>query len=348
MVCLLIAVALIDATSTVAQKRTPRVESGARRDESVTPELVPLPASMPTPTDNPSTPQKVALGRQLFFDPKLSGDNRISCASCHLPQRAFADGQPRAIGMGGKMLTRNTPTVIDAGFQSSLFWDGRVRTLEEQALAPIRSADEMNQDLADLEHELGNVTAYVRQFRTVFGTNVTRDGVARALAAYQRTLRSGNSPFDRFLSGDKTALSDEARRGLELFRGEAGCVRCHHGPVLSDGKFYRLGVSFQDVGRQAVTGDRLDRYRFRTPSLRNVALTAPYMHDGSQRTLDDVIMFYFRGVPTSTPDGLPLDIKPLLSQSFSDMAAIVEFLRALTGQSSDVVKQPGGMLGMAE
>ena len=206
----------------------------------------------------------------------------------------------------------------------------------------------MNQDLADLEHELGNVTAYVRQFRTVFGTNVTRDGVARALAAYQRTLRSGNSPFDRFLSGDKTALSDEARRGLELFRGEAGCVRCHHGPVLSDGKFYRLGVSFQDVGRQAVTGDRLDRYRFRTPSLRNVALTAPYMHDGSQRTLDDVIMFYFRGVPTSTPDGLPLDIKPLLSQSFSDMAAIVEFLRALTGQSSDVVKQPGGMLGMAE
>lgn len=319
-----------DAAGRKKQKPSEPGETDASR-----PRLSRLPVQSPTPSDNPSTARKVALGRQLFFDPRLSGDNRMSCASCHAPRQAFADGKSQAVGAGDKVLARNTPTVIDVGFHTSLFWDGRARTLEEQALLPIQSHDEMNQDLGELERELGELADYERQFREIFGTDVSHEGIAQALAAFQRTLRSGDSPLDRFLAGDKTALSSAARRGMELFLGEAGCVRCHHGPVLSDGKFYRLGVSFLDLGREAVTGKPADRYRFRTPSLRNVAFTAPYMHDGSLQTLDDVVMFYFRGVPAKTPEGDALDIEPLLAQSFSEMAAIVEFLRALSGRIPD-------------
>jgi cytochrome c peroxidase len=172
-------------------------------------------------------------------------------------------------------------------------------------------------------------------FGSVFGTGVTRRGVAKALAAFQRTLVTGPSPFDRYLAGQKTALSEEARRGMDLFFGSAGCVRCHKGPLLSDGKFYRLGVS-SDPGRGAVTGRREDRYRLRTPSLRNVARIGPYMHNGSLQTLEDVVTFYYRGVPASGPDGLPLDVEPLAGNSFSEIADVVAFLEALTGEAPRV------------
>ena len=295
------------------------------------PRLERLPSSVLAPADNPTTEAKVSLGRRLFFDARLSGSNRLSCGTCHQPRLAFTDRRARAVGANNRELARNTPTVINSAFYATLFWDGRVRSLEQQALAPIKSADEMDQDLDELERELGEDADYVIAFRKVFDSGITRRGIARALAAYQRTLVSGPSAFDRFLDGDEAALSLEALRGRELFVGEAGCIRCHHGPLLSDGKFYRLGVSFRDVGRQKVTQQPADRYKFRTPSLRNVALTPPYMHDGSLRTLDDVVMFYFREVPASTPSGQRLDIEPLQEQSFSDMAALVEFLRSLSG-----------------
>ena len=223
------------------------------------------------------------------------------------------------------------------GFFESLFWDGRAGSLEEQALAPIESVVEMNQDLDELESELGEIPGYVTEFKNVFDTTPQRDGIAKALAAFQRTLVTAPSPMDRYLAGDKHAVSKDAIRGLELFQGEAGCVQCHHGLLLSDGKFYRLGAANSDVGREKITGKKEDRYRFRTPSLRNVAETGPYMHDGSKERLDDVVTFYFRGIPESGVDGLAPDTAALSGQSYSDITMIVAFLQSLSGDVPKVV-----------
>ena len=293
--------------------------------------LVPLPKVVPAPKDNPTTPEKAALGKQLFFDPRLSGDNTMSCATCHLPEKAYGDGVRLGKGHQGKTLARNTQSCLNVGFFQTFFWDGRAGTLEEQALGPIQNPEEMNQDLDQLEKELSAIPGYVRAFEKVFGTRPNRAGIAKALAAYQRTLVTGPSPFDRFLQGDEKALSDEAKQGLEVFRGEAGCTQCHHGPLLADGKFYRIGTAHQDLGRAKVTGKPEDRYRYRTPSLRNIAETGPYMHNGSLKTLDDVVTFYYREIPVRGPDGLKLDTEALSGQSFSEIPSIVAFLESLTG-----------------
>jgi cytochrome c peroxidase len=317
-----------------------QADLSAARSQETGNKLMPLtiPHTAPAPPDNPTTAEKVELGKQLFFDPRLSGGNTRSCASCHVPEKAFTDGLPKAKGAGGKQLSRNTLGLLNAGFYTSYFWDGRARSLEEQALFPIQSPEEMDQDLDELEKELNALPGYVAQFRSVFGTPVTMQSVAGALAAFERTLVSRNSPFDRYLAGDKNALSDEARHGWELFKGDAGCIRCHSGPNFSDGKFYRLGTTFTDRGRGAITGDKRAVYAFRTPGLRDVARTAPYMHDGSVETLTRVVEFYYRGAPTVTPDGLPLDIEPLLGQSYSEISAIVAFLESLTGEPQLVSK----------
>lgn len=295
-----------------------------------------LPHIAPAPINNSTTSAKVELGRQLFFDPRLSGDNAMSCATCHVPEKAFGDGLARSKGANGKELARNTPTVLNVGFHSTFFWDGRAASLEEQALGPIQSPDEMDQDVDSLVQELAAVPGYAGAFENVFGRPVSEQGIARALAAFQRTLVTRNSPFDRYVAGDKNALSRRAKEGWELFKGEADCVRCHNGPLLSDGRFYRLGVGRGDKGRGVITGERQDLYRFRTPSLRDVGQTGPYMHDGSLATLHDVVQFYFRGVPSRGPDDLELDIEPLLGQSFSDIDAIVEFLKSLSGEPPKV------------
>ena len=294
--------------------------------------LAPLPAEVPAPKNNPTTPAKVELGRQLFFDVRLSGNNRISCGSCHMPGRAFTDGQALSAGADGTPLRRNTRSCLNAGFAARLLADGRAASLEEQALLPIQSPAEMNQPLDELEKELAQVPGYVTQFKAVFGKNPNRQNLARALAAFQRTLVTGPSPFDRFLAGEKDALSADSLAGYDLFRGEAGCIACHNGPLLSDGKFYRLGVSFRDEGRARVTGKKEDRYRILTPTLRNVAQTGPYMHNGSIKTLDDVVMFYYRGVPRLGRDGLAPEIETLQDRSFSEIPLLVAFLEALTGE----------------
>jgi mono/diheme cytochrome c family protein len=231
----------------------------------------PLPESAASPADNPTTAEKAALGKVLFFDRRLSGDNTRSCASCHLPEKAFTDGLPRALGAGGKQLTRNTPTLVNVGFYADYFWDGRTRSLEQQALVPIQSAEEMNQNLDLLETELNSIPGYARLFRAAFGMPATKDAVAKALAAFERTLVSRTSAFDRYLAGDKNAISGEAQRGWDLFKGDAGCIRCHSGSTFSDGRFYRLGTAFTDKGRGAITGDKRTFYAFRTPGLRDVA-----------------------------------------------------------------------------
>ena len=292
--------------------------------------LVPLPDKTPQPPDNPTTTAKVALGKNLFFDRRLSGNNRMSCASCHVPSKGFTDGQAFSIGVKGHKLTRNTPTILNLGFQKELFWDGRAKSLEEQALMPIEAPDEMNQPIEKLVLELKSIGEYRESFSRSFDDGINAVNVAKALAAYERSLVSKTSAFDKYLNGDKNALSASAMRGLELFEGDAGCVRCHNGPLLSDGKFYRLGVGRGDVGRAAITGKREDAYRFRTPSLREVSRTAPYMHDGSKKTLYQVVEYYYRGVPIRGPEGLELDIGALSDRSFTEIDDLVAFLRTLT------------------
>jgi cytochrome c peroxidase len=306
--------------------------SAAAQDSGAKPRrLSALPSAVPAPKDNPSTPEKIALGKQLFFDKRLSGDNSTSCATCHLSDKALADGLAVAQGRSGRKLDRNTPTLWNAAFLPALTWDGRAASLEEQALIPIQAADEMNQNVDDLETEVSAIPGYAAQFERVFQTKVTRDGIAKSLAAFERTLVAGPSPFDRYLAGDKKALSDQAKRGLELFTGDAGCVRCHNGPMLTDGKFYRLGVESNDEGRAAATKDKQDRGKFRTPSLRNVSATGPYMHNGSLATLDNVVEFYYRGVPTGNA-GAALDVEPLSGRSFTEVGDIVAFLESLAGE----------------
>ena len=309
----------------------------ARPAAAQQPGFAALPVAAPEPEDNRTTPAKVQLGKQLFFDPRLSGNNEMSCATCHLPEKALTDERPRAIGAGGKELARNTPTLWNIGLQTSFFWDGRAASLEEQALIPIQSPDEMAQNLDELVAELAAVPGYAAQFEAVFERPVNVADIARAIAAFQRTLLTPNSPFDRYVAGDKSALSAEAKQGMDVFQRD-GCIRCHNGPLLSDGKFYRLSAG-GDPGRGQVTGDPLERYKFRTPSLRNIAETKPYMHDGSARTLFDAVAFYFRHTPPSGPDALPVDIEPLLGQSYSEIDAVVEFLRSLTGEMP-LVEQP--------
>jgi cytochrome c peroxidase len=305
---------------------------GDEAGSSHEPTLHALPSFVPAPNGNPTTPARVELGKQLFFDVRLSGDNKMSCATCHLPNKAFGDGLARSQGNDGRPLARNTPTLLNVGFHSTFFWDGRAASLEDQALGPIQSPEEMNQDLDGLVKELAGLPSYTRLFEEAFGRRINKQDLAKALAAFERTLVTRDSPFDRYLAGEQTALSPRAKQGLELFKGEAGCIRCHHGPLLSDGKYYRLGVGGKDRGRGDVTKQPEDLYKFRTPSLRDVAATGPYMHDGSLISLFDVVQFYYRGVPSRGPDGLDLDIEPLLGQSYAEIGAIVEFLKSLSGE----------------
>ena len=318
-ICVLLCLCFSDAVILAQQKAG---EDVAR--------LAPLPGKTPQPPDNPTTTAKVALGKNLFFDPRLSGNNRVSCATCHVPNKAFADGQAFSIGVKGQKLARNTPSILNLGFQKELFWDGRAKSLEEQALMPVKSPQEMNQPIEELILELKTIGEYRESFTRAFEDGINAVNVAKALAAYERSLISKPSPYDDYLNGDKKALSVSALRGLELFEGDAGCVRCHNGPLLSDGKFYRLGVGRGDVGRAVITGKREDAYRFRTPSLREVSRTAPYMHDGSKKTLYQVVEYYYRGVPTRGPEGLELDIEPLSDRSFTEIDDLVAFLRTLT------------------
>lgn len=309
------------------------VSSGLHAEELAddeTASVSPLPDKVSQPPDNLNTPEKIALGKALFVDPRLSGNNRISCASCHVAKMAFADGQMFSKGVGGQVLSRNTPSLLNVGFQKELFWDGRAKSLEEQALMPVESPQEMNQPIDELIKELKEVPTYQQSFSRAFDDGINAENVAKALAAYERSLVSKPSPFDKYLNGDKEAVSVSARRGLELFEGDAGCVRCHNGPLLSDGKYYRLGVGRGDIGRAAVTGKREDRYRFRTPSLREVSRTAPYMHDGSKKTLNEVVEYYYRGIPTRGPEGMVLDVESLSDRSFTEIDDLVAFLKTLS------------------
>jgi cytochrome c peroxidase len=325
--------------------------------------------AMLVPEDNPMTEAKVALGRDLYFDKRLSIDNTVSCATCHDPKSAFAEPKQFAEGVGGKRGARNSPTVFNAMFNVEQFWDGRAATLEEQAKGPIINPLEMAMTSHDLVIErLKKDAAYVKRFQEVFGGPPTIGDVAKAIASFERTLVSADSPFDRFQAADAGAMSEQAKRGFELFKGKGRCITCHEfnasSPFFTDFKYHNIGVGmkatanfeglarkvqqmaqegklsaesidtlsltegFSELGRFIVTRQPKDLGAFKTPTLRNVELTAPYMHDGSQKTLREVIDFYNKGgEPNPNLDG-GMRALELTDQEINDL---IEFLNALTG-----------------
>lgn len=257
------------------------------------------------PAENPFTEGKAELGKTLFFDPRLSGSGQIACASCHDPDLAWADGRTVSFGHERLELRRNAPTVQNTAFQDVLFWDGRAVSLEAQAVAVIQNPEEMHSD-EKVVARLEQVPEYREAFAAAFGSEgVTLERAAQALATFQRTLVGGRSRFDDFLKGEHDALTDEALSGLDLFRTRGRCLNCHHGPNLTDGQFHDLGLSYygrkyEDLGRYRVTSAAEDVGRFRTPGLRNIAATGPYMHNGLF-DLDGVLRMYNAGMATLRP-----------------------------------------------
>jgi len=290
------------------------------------------------PEDNPITAEKVALGWQLFYDPRLSSDDTISCASCHLPDAGFADPRPGSVGVGGAVGGRNAPTVINAMFSEALFWDGRAGSLEEQAVGPIMNSIEMANTLDAMEARLAEIPGYRQQFQEVFGAEqITADLVGKAIATFERMVVSANSPWDRSLAtGDESLVSDAARRGNVLFNDKAGCAQCHvvtNVDSVATDLYQNTGVGMNkedpDLGRYAHSGAEEDRGAFKVPALRNVTETAPYMHDGSLATLEDVMVYYEKGGEPN--EWLDEKMKPLelTDQERQDLLA---FLEALTGE----------------
>ncbi len=306
------------------------------RDGTLSPSnLLPLglDAYMPIPEDNPLTPEKVGLGRKLFYERLLSRDKSIACATCHDPRRAFTDARPVSVGVFGRTGTRRVPGLINRGYGAAFFWDGRATSLEEQVLQPIQNPNELGMTLGEVLLRLKHSRPYRKQFASAFRRDPNVEDMARTLASYVRTILSGDSPLDRYLNGESQALSDMARRGLEIFRGKGNCTACHVGPNFSDERFHNTGVAWRDgrlldPGRFAVTGKESERGAFKTPTLREVARTAPYMHDGNMTTLADVIEFYNRG-GNANPN-LDAEIHPL-HLTADEKQALVAFLKSLSG-----------------
>src|SRR5262245_56089312 len=324
------------------------------------------------PTDNPMTEAKVALGRELFFDKRLSADGSLSCSTCHDPRFGFTDGKAVPEGIHGRKGTRSAPTLLNAVFNAGQFWDGRVESLEEQATHPLVNPDEMGNSSTDaVVARLAAVPEYSVKFQQVFGGPLTTGRVSKAIAAFERTLVSGDSPFDRYVAGNRDALSASARRGMLLVNGKARCSVCHtfagvfavnqSFPIFTDQMYHNTGLAVNEpgfdslarkgavlakrgagkaeldqlaaepgagaLGRFLVTGNVMDIGAFKTPSLRDVDLTAPYFHDGSAKTLDEVVKFYVKGGGTNPYRDWQLEPIRLSDQERADL---VEFLKSLT------------------
>jgi cytochrome c peroxidase len=321
------------------------------------------------PPENPVTPEKVALGRRLYFDTRLSADGSVSCATCHDPAKGFSDGRKVAIGIGGKSGARNSPTVLNSVFNEFQFWDGRANGLEDQAKGPMVNPLEMGMASHEVvSAAVAKVPEYRAEFQKLFGREPDIDVIVQAIASFERTVVSGNSKVDRFLAGDKGALSEAGQRGWVLWNGKARCNTCHalgeSTPTLTDNKFHNIGVAaknrdfaslarraadvkdpaelafhpeFTELGRFVVTRQPKDIGAFKTPGLRDIALTAPYMHDGSEATLMDVVNFYDRGgEPNPYLDGGVVPLK-LTEQEKQDL---VVFMESLTGEGPGSPTRP--------
>lgn len=292
---------------------------------------------VPVPADNPMTAAKVELGKRLYFDASLSKDGTISCATCHDPKKAWAEELPTSKGIHGQLGERNAPTVINTAYLKVQFWDGRAADLEEQALGPIENPLEMGHAMVDVVGHLQKDPEYIRQFKDVFGTGVTKEGVAKAIAAFERTVLSGNSPYDKYTKkNDDKALNEAQKRGIEVFEGKGMCSTCHAPPVFSNSQYYNAGVGAgsdkPDEGRKKVTGKDSDLGKFRVPALREVAKTAPYFHNGSGKTLKGAVTLMAKG-GIDNPN-LSATMKAIREAGLSDQDIddLVAFLEALSGE----------------
>lgn len=277
--------------------------------------------------------KKVALGKKLYFDKALSADNSISCASCHRPEAGYADPDQFSKGVGGKLGGRQAPTVLNLAVGNTYFWDGRAKTLEEQALGPIANPVEMNLPIEEAIKRLSANDDYVKHFKDAFNEAPTAPRVADAIAAFERQVYSHQSPFDKWVAGDEKAMTPDAKQGFVLFVGKANCAKCHLGPNFTDNKFHNLGIGMDkpnaDMGRFAISKKPGEKGAFKTPGLREIVATAPYFHDGSSKTLEDVMDVYDKG---GTPNGW---LSPLVSElklSAVEKKQLVDFMKALSGQ----------------
>jgi len=331
--------------------------------------LKPLPDRPPDPPDNPTTPEKVELGKFLYFDPRLSGDGSTSCATCHDPSEAWGKNQVMSPAYPGNEHFRHSPTILNSAYNSLMFWDGRVKTLEEQAKKPIISPFEMNLHYDLMIERLRAISKYREMFKKAFPNEkepITLENTVKAIAAFERTIVCNDTPLDRYLRGESNALNKKQKLGLRLFTGKAGCIQCHNGANLTDNKFHITGVpkskaedntltkitrNFairqfgfanpyqfnRDLGRFFITKNPKDKGAFKTPTLRNVALTPPYMHNGAFKTLREVVEFYNKG-GGNVPNKDPL-LKPL-NLSEEEKSALIAFLKALTCENIPQVEEP--------
>lgn len=287
------------------------------------------------PADNQLTAAKIDLGKKLYFDPRLSADGTVSCASCHDPEKGFADDEPFSKGIKGQKGGRNSPTTLNRLHSAAQFWDGRAKSLEEQALGPVQNPVEMGNTVPSMIASVNKIAGYRPLFKAAFGSEeITAERVAKAIAAFERTLLSGNSPYDRFQAGEAEALSEPARRGMGVFMGKGNCHECHSLPNFTDEAYHNLGIGMDkpnpDLGRFNVTKNEKDKGAFKTPTLRQVAETAPYLHDGSVKTLEEVVELYNKG---SVPNPyLDEKMKPL-GLTAEERADLVAFLKSLSGEA---------------
>lgn len=295
-------------------------------------------SALPAPPEsatNPTTPEKAALGKKLFFDKRLSGDGSMACESCHYRHLGWADGMVLSRKVGGAMNSRHTPTVYNTGYYTAWYWDGRATTLEGQIAAAWKG--QIGADPAKAAEAIAAVPAYLSEFESVFGSAPDVDNIPQALAAFLRTLNSGEAPWDRYVAGDKAAVTAEAVAGYELFTGKAGCHACHTPPLFTDRSFHNIGLEAgkakPDPGRYAVTQDPKDLSAFKTPTLRSVAISGPYFHDGQVSRLDEAIR-YMAGGGRADPNKSRLLVDRQLSES--EIGLLVAFLATLTSEESFV------------
>lgn len=296
------------------------------------------PERIPYPKQNRYSKAKYDLGKTLFFDPRLSKSGMMSCASCHNPSLSWTDGLPKAVGHGHKELARKAPTILNAAWGKTFFWDGRAATLEEQALGPIQSPDEMNMPLPELVKKIQSIAEYEPLFKKAFPKETFSEAlVAKAIATFERTIVSDIAPFDVWVAGDESAISESAKRGFTLFNGKAACVRCHTGWNFTNGQFADVGLVTDDKGRGIIAGDTDVDFAFKTPTLRNISRRAPYMHDGSLADLATVIDNYDRGGRVQR-EGTKLFLKPL-GLTDEEKQDLIAFLETLTSQD-EVISMP--------
>jgi cytochrome c peroxidase len=303
---------------------------------------------VPWPDDNPYSAAKVELGRLLYFDKRLSSDGTVACASCHQVDKAFTDGAPFSTGIGKQVGGRSAPTVINRAYSTLQFWDGRADSLEDQAKGPLANPIEMTIDKeegaahSETVKRIRAVPGYVKRFKEVFGDEpISINNVAKAIATFERTVLSGDAPYDRYQAGDKTAMTPAQLRGMNIFFNKAACDSCHLGFNFTDGSYTNVGIGMDkakpDLGRYVVSKKEEDKGAFKTPTLREIEHTGPYMHDGRFRTLEEVVDHYNKG-GIKNPH-LDQRIKPL-GLSDQDKADLVAFLKALSGDGWQKIKSP--------